>query len=66
MTVPSRDHQGPEIFQKTELPGASPRQKQYTSITGRHITSVNIQNRSKGFIIHTTAKKGPSRLLEFT
>ena len=39
-TAPAGDHKGPELFQTTELPGVSPRLKQYTTITGSLITEV--------------------------
>ena len=62
--APAGDHQGPENFQTTELPGASPRPKRYPTRTGRLIAKVQIQHWSPGFIIHTTVKHGPSSLLE--
>ena len=36
--APAGDHQGPEPFQTTELPGASPRPKKHPPIDGRIIT----------------------------
>ena len=61
--APAGDHQGPENFQTTELPGASPRPKQYTTITGRLITWVHVKHFSTCFIVHTAGKTGRAGFL---
>ena len=53
-TDPAVICQGPALFQTTELPGASPRLKQFFQITERLITYVSVQQSSTGFILHTT------------
>ena len=56
MDAPARNHQVPENFQTTELPGTSPRHKQYSPRTGRIITEVHIHIWSPDFIVHNNFK----------
>ena len=56
MAAPTRDHQVPETFQTTEMPGMSPRPNHYPPRTGRLITKVHVQHWSPGFILHNILK----------
>ena len=64
-SAPARDHQGPKLFNTTELPGDSHIPKQYPPITGRLITWVNVQHWSPCLIVHKTEKYETRRLLKF-
>ena len=55
-----------ELFQTTELSGASPRPNCYPPITGRLISCVHVQQSFTSFILHPTNQNGPLRLLRFT
>ena len=62
---PAGIYQGHELFHTKELHGASPIPKHYSTRNRRLKTYVRIQHWSPGFIVHTTAKLGMIRLLEF-
>ena len=63
---PDRIFRVPELFQRTELPVVSPRPNKFHPITEGLIIYMHIQQSSPCFIVHTTVKHGPSRLLEPT
>ena len=54
--APAGDHQGPELFQTTELPGVSPRTKQHPPRNGRLINYMYVQHWSPGFIVHNNCE----------
>ena len=53
---PAGNHQGPELFLRTEMPEEFPRPKQYTPIAGRLITQVHVQNWSPDFNVHNNCE----------
>ena len=65
---PAGNHQGPEMFQTTELPGVSLKPKKGTPRTWRLITQVYIQHWSTSFILHKPlkTKHGLHRLIKCT